>query len=80
MALGVISKVEGERVKASVRETSLNFDTKLDVQRKNQLRKLREVMNARKRRKGHQSNHEDYNPSEIPAHETGVTVSTWLIF
>ena len=51
MALGTISKAEGERMKATVREASLNFDQRLDVQRKNQLRKLRDVMNARRKKK-----------------------------
>ena len=38
-------------MKATVKEDSIKFDSKLDAQRKNQLRKLRDVMNARRKKK-----------------------------
>ena len=49
--MGIINKMEGERVKATIKENTDNFDMKLDTQRKNQLRKLRDVMNARRMKK-----------------------------
>ena len=72
VAMGVINKMEGERVKATIKENTNNFDMKLDTQRKNQLRKLRDVMNARRMKKmpGKQA------PQELQQFDIHSVVST----
>ena len=59
-----------------MKENSLKFDSKLDAQRKNQLEKLRRIMNARRKKTttgtvepdaADQHSHQAEGPNDIPA-------------